>query len=115
MLNQRTVKRKEKSGEIVAYSELAIRYNHVTLEYCRTSMSALAGCTAGILGLSSIYGFIFYIITMSILWLLILAKTGPSWSKFFRSRLPILTGSLSGGIFTYVLFWTFIYGMVHVY
>lgn len=115
MINQRTVKRKEKSGEVVAYSESAIRYNHAALEYCRTSMSALAGCTAGILGLRSLYGFVFYIISMLILWVLILAKAGPSWSKYFRSRLQLLTASITGGVFTYVLFWTFIYGMVHVY
>jgi len=111
----RTVKRKEKSGEIVAYSELAIRQNHALLEYCRTSMSALAGCTAGILGLTSYQGFVFYVLTAVLLWLLLLFQAGPSWNKFFRSRLPILTGSLTGGLFTYILFWTFIYGMVHVY
>lgn len=111
----RTVKRKEKSGEVVAYSELAIRQNHGVLEYSRSSMSALAGCTAGILGLTSLYGFAFYFITMTFLWFLILMKAGPGWNKYFRSRLPILTGGLSGGVGTYILFWTFIYGMVHVY
>lgn len=111
----RTVKRKEKSGEIVAYSEMAIRHNQAQLEYSRTSMSALAGCAAGILGLTSYQGFVFFVITVLIFWFILLLRTGPSWNKFFRSRVPILTGSLTGGIFTYVLFWTFIYGMVHVY
>ena len=111
----RTVKRREKSGEVVAYSEAGIRQNHMILEYCRTSMSALAGCTAGILGLTAWYGFAFYIITCVLLWVMILMKAGPSWNKFFRERTPILTGTLTGGIGTYILFWTFIYGMVHVY
>ena len=111
----RMLKRKEKSGEVVAYSELAIRQNHGQLEYCRTSMSALAGCSAGILGLTSYHGFVFYVFACLLLWLLVLLQTGHSWNKFFRSRLPILTGTLTGGLFTYILFWTFIYGMVHVY
>lgn len=115
MITGRMIKRKEKSGEIIAYSETAIRMNMGVLEYCRSSMSALAGCAAGILGLSSLYGFAFYLIMMFVLWMLILLKAGPEWNKFFTTRLPILTGSLSGGIFTYVLFWTFLYGMVHVY
>lgn len=78
-------------------------------------MSSLAGCTAGILGLTSYQGFVFYVLTAFVLWFLILFQAGPAWNKYFRSRLPILTGSLTGGLFTYILFWTFIYGMVHVY
>jgi len=111
----RTFKRKEKSGEVVAYSEAGIRHNHMMVEYSRTSMSALAGCTAGIIGLTSLWGFLFYLVTGLLLWVMILAKAGPSWNKYFRERLPILTGTLTGGIGTYILFWTFIYGMVHVY
>lgn len=42
------VKTKEnKSGEVIAYSELAIRNNASAVEYCRTSMAALSGSTAG--------------------------------------------------------------------
>lgn len=33
--------------EKVAYNELAIRYNLSQVEYVRTSMAALSGCTAG--------------------------------------------------------------------
>ena len=36
------------------------RQNAAVLDYCRTSMSALAGATAGIVGLTGLYGFIFY-------------------------------------------------------
>ena len=47
----------------VAYSELSVRQNSAILEYCRTSMSALAGATAGIMGLTSLMGFAFYFIS----------------------------------------------------
>lgn len=36
-----------KTGEIVAYSESAIRNNISAVEYCRTSMAAISGCAAG--------------------------------------------------------------------
>lgn len=111
----RTFKRREKTGEIVAYSESGMRQNGMMIEYSRTSMAALGGCTAGILGLTSLYGFAFYVVTCLLLWFMILTKAGPSWNKYFRERMPILTGTLTGGIGTYILFWTFIYGMVHVY
>lgn len=39
--------RELKTGEIVAYSESAIRNNASAVEYCRTSMAALSGSTAG--------------------------------------------------------------------
>ena len=117
MINQwTTVRCKGKSHQVVVtYSKSAIRYNHTTLEYCGISMSALAGCTAGFLGLRSHFGFIFYITSMLIFWLLLLAEVGPSWDKYFRSRLAILTESVTSGLFTYVLFWTLLYGMIHAY
>lgn len=36
-----------KTGEIIAYSEAAIRNNISAVEYCRTSMAAISGCAAG--------------------------------------------------------------------
>lgn len=34
-------------NEFVAYSEPAIRNNLSIVEYCRTSVAAVSGCTAG--------------------------------------------------------------------
>ena len=50
-------------SEPLPLNELAIRHNAAMLEYCRTSISALAGSTAGILGLTGLYGFAFYFLT----------------------------------------------------
>lgn len=105
----------EKSGEIVAYSDVAVRNNAAVVEYCRTSMAALSGGTAGLLGLAGFSGFAFYVFAVLGLWGLLLAKAGPQWKKFFVNRRTLLTNGFFGGLFTYVLFWTFIYGMVHVY
>jgi hypothetical protein len=44
-------------------SESALRHNAAVLDYCRTSVSALSGSTAGIMGLTGIYGFAFYFLT----------------------------------------------------
>ena len=51
----------------VAYNEMAMRSNAAILDYCRTSMSALSGGTAGIIGLTSLYGFAFYFVTACML------------------------------------------------
>lgn len=46
-MSNRVRTRESKSGETVAYSESAIRNNASAVEYCRTSMAALSGSTAG--------------------------------------------------------------------
>ncbi|XP_061817931.1 ER membrane protein complex subunit 6 isoform X1 [Nerophis lumbriciformis] len=96
-------------------SEVAMRGNAAVLDYCRTSVSALSGATAGILGLTGLYGFVFYVLSSFLLSLLLILKAGRRWNKCFKSRRLLFTGGLVGGLFTYVLFWTFLYGMVHVY
>ncbi|XP_036613897.1 LOW QUALITY PROTEIN: ER membrane protein complex subunit 6 [Trichosurus vulpecula] len=96
--------------------EAAMRRNAAVLNYCRTCVSTLSGATAGILGLTSFYGFIFYFLTSTLLSLLLALKARRQWNKYFKPRqLLLFTGGLVGGLFTYVLFWTFLYGMVHVY
>lgn len=40
-------KSKDNKPEPVAYSEAALRNNASVVEYCRTSMAALSGSTAG--------------------------------------------------------------------
>lgn len=46
-MSNRVRTRESKTGETVAYSESAIRHNASAVEYCRTSMAALSGSTAG--------------------------------------------------------------------
>ncbi|CAK1541201.1 unnamed protein product [Leptosia nina] len=107
--------KKENVPEPIAYSEAALRNNANVLEYCRTSMSALSGSTAGVLGLTALNGFAFYMFSVVILWVMFMIKAGPNWQKYYVSRQSLLTHGFLGGLCTYVLFWTFIYGMVHVY
>jgi ER membrane protein complex subunit 6 len=56
---------------MIAYSESAVRNNHGVVEYCRTSMAALSGGTAGILGLTGFYGFGFYMFAVMGLWVIL--------------------------------------------
>ncbi|XP_049534757.1 ER membrane protein complex subunit 6 [Anopheles darlingi] len=115
MASTRVKTRETKSGEIIAYSDAAIRNNASAVEYCRTSMAALSGSTAGVLGLTGILGFLFYLLAVLCLWQMLLLKSGSNWQKYFISRKSLLTHGFLSGLCTYVLFWTFLYGMVHVY
>ncbi len=99
----------------IQYNEMNIRQNLSILEYSRTFQAAASGGAAGILGLTSLYGFIFYIICLLIQSPLWYAKAGGDCQDYFLQKGTIVSYSVLGGLFTYVLFWTFLYGMVHVY
>ncbi|XP_034937908.1 ER membrane protein complex subunit 6 [Chelonus insularis] len=114
-MSGKNLSKQEKNGDVVAYSEAAVRNNAAVVEYCRISMAALSGSTAGLLGLTGFYGFGFYIFAVISLWAMLLLKASGNWRQYFISRYSLLTNGFFGGLFTYVLFWTFLYGMVHVY
>ena len=40
------------------------QHNAQTLAFTRTSTSVLAGCVAGVLGLTGLYGFLFYLLSI---------------------------------------------------
>lgn len=104
-------------SQVVAFSESAIRNNFSAVEYCKTFVSALSGSCAGIIGLTGLAGFAFYFVSILVLWLMVIYKAGfqENWKKYFSQRKILLTNGIFDGLFTYVLFWTFLYGMVHVY
>jgi len=115
MTSNRVKTRETQTGEIIAYSESAVRQNLINVEYVKTSLASLGGCTAGILGLTGLLGFVFYLVSLLGFFGLLIVKTGSNWQKYFISRKALLTNGFLGGLCTYTLFWTFIYGMVHVY
>lgn len=67
------------------------------------------------MGLTGILGFLFYVVSVLGLWMLLMLKSGANWQKYFINRKSLLTNGFLGGLCTYVLFWTFLFGMVHVY
>lgn len=102
-------------GKDEAFSPFSIMANNSIIDFCRTSLASMAGISAGILGLTALKGFIFYFIASLFMSILICLKAGTQWRKFFISWWDLSTSGIFGGVFTYLLFWTFLYGMVHVY
>ncbi len=97
------------------YSERAVRQNSAIVDYCRTSGAVIAGVAAGILGLTGLYGFGFFILFSLLISVILSMKAGTGWAKYFTTRRQIWFDGVLGGLFTYILVWTFLYGMVHVY
>eukprot|EP00052_Salpingoeca_macrocollata_P028721 m.281837 g.281837 ORF g.281837 m.281837 type:complete len:108 (+) comp22894_c13_seq16:859-1182(+) len=106
----------EKEEDVLdSTNQLLLRNNLAKIAYCRTVCAVLAGCTAGILGLTSLAGFAFYLVASLLLSGILLWKVGLSVQNFFLSTRSVYVDGILGGLFTYVLFWTLLYGMVHVF
>ncbi len=90
-------------------------HNTKTLNFVRTALSVLGGVTAGILGLTSLYGFLFYFVVSAVLSAFYVARESSSDSTHFLQRSQVLTAFVFEHLFTYILMWTLVYGSVHVY
>jgi len=97
------------------YNEKAVRKNTAIVDYCRTSGAVISGAAAGVLGLTGFYGFGFFILFSLFLSVALSMKAGTEWSKYFTTKRNLWLDGVLGGLFTYILVWTFLYGMVHVY
>ncbi|KAL7753209.1 hypothetical protein RI367_000984 [Sorochytrium milnesiophthora] len=117
------------------YSDAAVAHNAFTLNFCRSSFSFVAGATAGVLGLTSIPGFVFYFVTSfvmsGIIYLLKVVggsnnnnsnnHASSAGSKqqtpvvYFKSASELWIGGLLGGLLSYVLFWTMVNGIIRIY
>ena len=90
-------------------------HNTKALNFARTATAVLAGAAAGILGLASVYGFLFYFLVSLVLGMHYLLAASRSESQHFLVRQQLVTGFVFENLFTYILTWTLVYGCVHVY
>ncbi|KAI9366011.1 Rab5-interacting protein-domain-containing protein [Zopfochytrium polystomum] len=97
-------------------SPLSLGHNFFIITYTRSMLAGVAGAAAGILGLQGIAGFVFYIFASAFMSLLLSATAGFKPDRFFvNGWTAVLTGEVTGSMFSYLLFWTLVYGLVHVY
>ncbi|KAI8826740.1 Rab5-interacting protein-domain-containing protein [Fimicolochytrium jonesii] len=98
------------------FSPVALRSNISTLQYARSSLAFLSGAAAGILGLQGwLHGFLFYAACSLIMSISLWVKSGFAPTKFFPTAEAVWTSEVAGNAFSYLLFWTLAYGLVHVY
>ncbi|KAG0088054.1 ER membrane complex subunit 6 [Podila epicladia] len=102
--------------EDALYVDMFIAKNSQTMTFIRSSYSAILGLAAGILGLTNWSGFVFYFVGSTFLSTLVfLVKAKASPSTYFRSPFDVFTEGVLGGLLSYILFWTLLYGIIHVY
>ncbi|KAI3633744.1 hypothetical protein MIR68_008076 [Amoeboaphelidium protococcarum] len=99
------------------YHEESLLRNQKAVRLIRDASSPLFGMCAGILGLTSYMGFVFYFAMSALLsgMILVFVGKGAHHSKYFPSLTWLLTEGVFGNVLSFVLFWTLFYGLVHVY
>jgi hypothetical protein len=98
------------------YVATYLAQNQNIITRCRSLFSAISGSAAGILGLTGLSGFYFYIITSIIMSILLWTlKANGQPTRYFRSTRQVIWDGVPGGLLSFVLFWTLLYGIIHVY
>ena len=72
-------------------NSLNVMKNSKSLNFSRTSMSVLAGGVAGILGLTSLFGFLFYFVASGLLGLYYMAIEAKSDAVHFLNKQQVVT------------------------
>ncbi|KAH6660134.1 Rab5-interacting protein-domain-containing protein [Truncatella angustata] len=101
----------------------SVMHNSRALSNVQSLTASIFGVAAGILGLESYNGFLFYLIFSILTTVLFYTvrvaptslKAGASpfdTSRYFRTQYEFWTGGVSGGLAGYILTWTLFYGLV---
>eukprot|EP00045_Choanoeca_perplexa_P000821 m.16433 g.16433 ORF g.16433 m.16433 type:complete len:114 (+) comp10564_c0_seq2:222-563(+) len=93
----------------------AMSYNFSQVHYIRAIAAIAGGIASGTLGLVFLWGFAFYAALSLVVSGILFASFGRSHDKHFPSLNNVVWDGVTKNLFTYVLFWTISYGMVHVY
>eukprot|EP00252_Welwitschia_mirabilis_P014311 TRINITY_DN31485_c0_g1_i1.p1 TRINITY_DN31485_c0_g1~~TRINITY_DN31485_c0_g1_i1.p1 ORF type:complete len:123 (-),score=17.63 TRINITY_DN31485_c0_g1_i1:385-753(-) len=102
-------------NDLPTYIAENLQNNMKITYYSRTFLSIIGGVIAGILGLTGLKGFIFYFLLMAMTSFGVIAKCKFNIHEYFDSWNRVLLDGITGGLMSFVLFWTFAYDIVHIF
>ena len=87
------------------------------ISFVRTIATIAGGFTAGILGLTGLRGLAFYVLIYVVTSGLLLLRMGNKVGKLVPNASPgwFLINGIGGEALAFVLYWTLMYAMVHLY
>lgn len=96
-----------------------VAINNDTVYRIRTMTSLVAGVAAGILGVTGLYGVIFFVVHALVVAKLIqmILCTGKNATPYFSQGAKQLFSfsELSTGMLTYILVWTLVYDSIYIF
>lgn len=101
----------------ITLNPAAFMNNMKEVSNIRAYMTIILSCIIGIMGVSGYIGFVYYIITNILLSIIIIqfkfhSKLGNYIPMTFVS---FIISGISDTFLSFVLFWTLLYGLVHLY
>mmetsp|Transcript_7220 Transcript_7220/g.12189 ORF Transcript_7220/g.12189 Transcript_7220/m.12189 type:complete len:111 (+) Transcript_7220:93-425(+) len=100
-------------SEVFALDKIA--NNSRSLNYCRVFVAIISGCAAGILGVTGLVGFLFFLLSTFVLSAGLYSAMGSDPKPFFKSSTDVWTAGINEAMMSYILFWTLFYDIVHIY
>eukprot|EP00897_Mesotaenium_endlicherianum_P010508 jgi/Mesen1/9486/ME000063S08940 len=88
----------KKNGEVEPVAADSLAVNCRVVYYCRTFLAIVAGVAAGILGLTGLSGFLFYVVIMAFSSIGLLVKAGFDVNSYFDSWTRIVLDGLGQGL-----------------
>ncbi|KAF3658550.1 putative ER membrane protein complex subunit 6-like isoform 4 [Capsicum annuum] len=108
-LNGSTDKSSSGMDDLPTFNAENMQNNMKVILYSRTFMAIIGGVIAGILGLTSLAGFIFYFLVMAITSAALMTNAKFSIHSYFDSWNRIVLDGFFGGLMSFVFFWTYPY------
>ncbi|KAH9816581.1 hypothetical protein DFH28DRAFT_208602 [Melampsora americana] len=91
--------------------------NQKSIEFIKSITSTISGSLAGILALTNLHGFLFYIftsfLTSSLIWFITHLKSKSIHSIYLHSTQALWFNSLIDNLFSFILWWTLFYALIH--
>uniref|UniRef100_A0A7N0UCK2 ER membrane protein complex subunit 6 n=1 Tax=Kalanchoe fedtschenkoi TaxID=63787 RepID=A0A7N0UCK2_KALFE len=110
-----TANKKATDDDLPTFNLENLQSNMKTIYYSRTFLSIIGGVIAGIMGFTSLTGFIFYFLVMAITSLALIVKANFNVHSYFDGWNRVLFDGFLSGLMSFVLFWTFAYDIVHIF
>mmetsp|Transcript_17229 Transcript_17229/g.29217 ORF Transcript_17229/g.29217 Transcript_17229/m.29217 type:complete len:124 (-) Transcript_17229:768-1139(-) len=103
------------SKEVV--DPIVLNLNLQRIDKIRTFMGIIAGCVAGILGLTGLEGLVcFVVLHLTVLIVVAAFKMSFNLNLHIRqSWIGYITSNLQQSALSFMLFWTLFYGLVYLY
>lgn len=96
----------------------AMKLNEDKMDRIKSHMGIISGCSAGILGLTNLYGLLFFVLChLTVNGIILIQIQGNL--EIFRGRQCTLSSFLMEGVtncaMSFMLFWTLFYGLVYLF